>query len=52
MPNKDEYMNAANTPPNKRTPRQQELVNEAHRVGMGDVKDADHNAHQRQKVYG
>lgn len=48
----DQYENAASTLPSKRTAREQELVKEAHEIGMPDIKNLDHAAHERERTYG
>lgn len=52
MATTQEYRDAARKLPKDRTPREQQLVDRGKRAGMQDVRNADFNAHERQRKFG
>jgi hypothetical protein len=52
MTTKQQYLDAARKLPKNRTTAEQALVDEAIKVGMQEVKNADLEARKHQKVYG
>lgn len=52
MATKKEFEDAARRLPSNRSPREQALVDEAHRNGMTDIKNLDHEARKTERIYG
>ncbi len=52
MPNNREIMDAAKKTPSNRSTREQQMVDDAKRVGDQNVKNADYEAQRTQKVWG
>ena len=52
MPTNREIMDAAKKTPASRTTREQQIVDDAKRVGNQAASNADHDARETQKVWG